>query len=155
MRYFALAVLLFMVGVYATTLKLDPRPYSPVVRVRTGDGFFMTLVQARAATEKACMEAADDFVGPLARVCPTCVVESVDCSHELAGIDKALAEGAEVPLYRVSAEGVNMALVGPPDLVRERCERIAAAIVAQGMKTAACVYPRPGAAPGGGEAVTK
>ena len=146
MRYFALAILLFVVGVYATTLRLDPRPYHPVVRVRTGDGFFMTLVQAGAKTQAACMKTINDISAPLARACPSCVVESADCSHELSGIDKALAEGAEVPLYRVEAEGVNMALVGPPSLVRERCERIAAQMVAHGMKSASCSFPKPGAA---------
>jgi len=155
LRYFVLALLMFALGVLASTFRLDPRPFHSVVRLRTADGFFMTLVQAHADSEKACMERADGFVTPLERACPTCVVESVDCSHDLAGIDRALADGTEVPLYRVTAAGVNMALVGPPSLVRERCEQIAEAIVAQGMKTAACVYPQAGAAPRDGVAVTK
>jgi hypothetical protein len=40
---------------------------------------------------------------------------------------------------------VNIALVGPPATVRERCESIAESMVRQGLKTASCVFPKPGA----------
>ena len=144
MRYYVLALLMFALGALATTFKGATRPYTAVVRLRTADGFFITVVHSRAPTEKRCGEMVDAFVKPLETACPMCTLESAECARDLAGIDRALADGGELPLYRVSAAGVNMALVGPPAKVRDRCERIAEAMVGQGMKTASCVFPKPG-----------
>jgi hypothetical protein len=144
MRYYVLALLMFALGALATTFKGDARPYTAVVRLRTADGFFITVVHSRAPTEKRCGERVDAFVKPLATACPTCTLESAECTRDLAGIDRALADGVDVPLYRVSAPGVTLGLVGPPSRVRDLCERIAEAMVGQGMKTASCVFPKPG-----------
>ena len=144
MKYFVLALLLAVLGLLVTTFEPRPTPSYPLVRVRTDDGFFLTLVQSRVHDQARCREAVDAFVATLAKACPSCTVESEECTLELQGIDKALAEGAPLPLYRVSAKELKIALIGPPAKVRARCERIAEGIVAQGMKTAACVYPEPG-----------
>ena len=144
MRYYVLALLMFALGVLVSTFKGDTRPYTAVVRLRTADGFFITVVHPRAPTEKRCGETVDAFVKPLATACPTCTLESTECDRELVGIDRALAEGSDVPLYRISAPGVTLGLVGPPSRVRELCERIAESMVGQGMKTASCVFPKPG-----------
>jgi len=154
MRYLVLAALMFALGIVVVTLDAGQRSYVPVVRLRTGDGFFLTMVQASTATESLCMKAVDRFVAPLKSNCANCAVESIECAHRLSGIEHALAEGGEVPLYRVSATGMNMALVGPPALVRARCERIAVEMVARGMTSAACVFPRSGDPSGPGEAIT-
>jgi hypothetical protein len=145
LRYYVLALFMFALGALATTFKGDTRPYTAVVRLRTADGFFITVVHSRAPTEKRCGEMVDGFVKPLETACPTCTLESAECSRDLVGIDRALVEGSDLPLYRVSAAGVNIALVGPPATVRERCESIAESMVRQGLKTASCVFPKPGA----------
>jgi hypothetical protein len=142
LRYLVLAVLMLVAGVVVVTLDAGQRSYVPVVRLRTSDGFFMTMVQASTATETLCMKAVERFVAPLKRGCAGCSVESIECTHKLSGIERALADGTDVPLYRISAPGVNMALVGPPTLVRARCEHIAESMVGQGLQSAACVFPR-------------
>lgn len=144
MKYFVLALLLFLLGLLVSTFEPRPTPSYPLVRVRTSDGFFLTLVQNRVDSRQRCQEAVDTFVETLIKACPSCTIESEECSLELSGIDKALAEGAPLPLYRVHAYQMNIALIGPPGKVRERCQRIADGIVRQGMKSASCVFPNPG-----------
>jgi hypothetical protein len=141
MRYLVLAGLMFALGLVVVSLDAQEHRFVPVVRMRTGDGFFITVVQDRTMDRKQCFATAERFIRPLGRTCPECVVESVDCDGSLHGIEQALDSGAEIPLYTVSGAGLRMALVGPPGQVRERCERIATEMVLGGMKTAACVFP--------------
>jgi len=144
MKYFVLALLLFLLGLLVSTFEPQPDPSYPLVRLRTEDGFFITLVQHRVQSAKLCREAVDAFVATLGKACATCTVESEECTLELRGLDKALAEGARLPIYRVTAQELSIALIGPPEKVRARCERMASGLVTQGMKSASCVFPNPG-----------
>lgn len=147
MRYLVLAGLMFALGLVVVSLDATEHTYIPVVRLRTSEGFFITAVQARTHDRKKCVEATDRFVGPILRQCPTCVVESVDCDSPLHGFEKALATGAAVPLYTVSARGIRLALVGPPGGAKTSCEAIARQIAASGAPFASCVYPMSDPAP--------
>ena len=144
MKYFVLALLLFLLGLLVSTFEPPLEHYYPVVRLRTADGFFMTLVQNRVAGIKPCQEATEVFIETLAKSCATCDVESKECARELRGIDKALAEHRPLPIYRVSAQGLDIAVIGPPATVRARCERMADGFVARGMKSASCLFPSSG-----------
>ena len=141
MRYLILAGLMFALGVVIDTLQVEPRTYFPVVRLRTGEGFFITVVQAGTRDPRQCSEATDRFVVPIRRLCPTCVVESEDCDSTLHGFEKALADGAAVPLYTVSGGGVRLALVGPPEGTKASCEAIGEQMVVSGAPSASCVFP--------------
>ena len=147
MRYLVLAGLMFVLGLLVVSLDAPERTYVPVVRLRTSDGFFITAVQTRTHDRRKCNEANERFLGPIERQCPTCVVESRDCGEPLHGFEKALASGAPVPLYTVSARGIRLALVGPPGGAKSSCEAIARQLVSSGVPTAACVFPRGGPGP--------
>jgi len=144
MKYFVLAFLLFLLGLLVSTFEPPPERYHPVARLRTADGFFMTFVQDRVEGAKLCREALDAFVETLGKSCPSCDIESQECATTLRGIDKALAERAPLPIYRVTTPQLGIALIGPPAKVRSRCERMADGLVARGMKSASCVFPNPG-----------
>jgi len=141
MRYLLLAGLMFALGLLVVSLDAPEHNYIPVVRLRTAEGFFITAVQARTHDRRKCDEANDRFLGPIRSQCPTCVVESVDCDGHLHGFEKALASGAAVPLYTVSARGIRLALVGPPGGAKSTCEAIASQIALSGIKAVSCIFP--------------
>ena len=143
MRYLVLAGLMFALGLLVVSLDAPERTYIPVVRLRTTEGFFITAVQSRARDPRKCDEANERFLGPIRSRCPDCVVESVGCDGRLHGFEQALASGAAVPLYTVSARGIRLALVGPPGGAKASCEEIAGQMVVSGLPTAACVFPNP------------
>jgi hypothetical protein len=149
MRYLVLATLMFALGLVVVSLDVPERTYIPVVRLRTAEGYFITAVQARTHDRRKCVEAADRFLAPIERRCPSCVVESVDCDGPLHGFEKALAGGDPVPLYTVSARGIRLALVGPPGGAKASCEAIAGQIAENGAPSASCVFPSADPAPPG------
>ena len=114
-----------------------------MVRLRTAEGYFITAVQARTHDRRKCAEATDRFLGPILRQCPTCVVESVDCDGPLHGFEQALASGAAVPLYTVSARGIRLALVGPPGGAKASCEAIATQMTRSGSPGRVVRFSRP------------
>jgi hypothetical protein len=141
MKYLVLAIFLFACGAGLTQVRVeDEQAYIPVVRTRTADGMFLTLLHERVSKQTACQQTIERFVA-LLRPCAACTIESRECATELGGVDKALAEGRPVPLYTVAAEGVRISLVGPPDIIKSECESIAGHMVLNGLKTAACIYP--------------
>ena len=142
MRYLVLAGLMFALGLLVVSLDAPERTYIPVVRLRTGNGFFVTAVQARTHERRQCDEANDRFLDPIRRGCPSCVVESVDCGNRLHGFEKALESGAAVPLYTVAARGIRLALVGPPGGAKSSCEAIAVQMALGGVPAPACVFPQ-------------
>ena len=144
MKYLVLAILLFLCGAGLTQIKIeDEQAYVPVVRTRTTEGLFLTFLHERVADRRACQQTFERFAG-VVRPCANCAIESMVCATELAGVDKAVAEDRPVPVYTVVGERVRISLVGPPHRVRSECEGIADQMVLNGLKTAACIYPKRG-----------
>jgi hypothetical protein len=142
MKYLVLAILLFACGAGLTQMRVeDEQAYVPVVRTRTAEGMFLTLLHERVTNRKICQQTVERFAG-LLRTCATCTIESTECATTLAGIDKAIAEDRPVPLYTVAAEHVRISLVGPPSTIKSDCESIAGHMVLNGLKSAACIYPK-------------
>jgi hypothetical protein len=141
MRYVLLALLLFAVGVTVAMLERDTQAFTPIVRVRSIDGLYITLVQPRTAKRSACAAVVERFEQALAQTCATCTIESTDCATRLEGIDQALAAGEGVPVFTVSAQGMRVGLLGPPPSVKAECEAMASQFVRSGVK-ASCVSPR-------------
>ena len=141
MRYVVLAGLMFLLGGLLMTFEGDSTSFTPVVRVRSTDGLYMTLVQPRTSKRSACNATIDGFVKALDGTCATCAVESTDCATRLEGIDRALAAGERLPIYTVSAEGMRIGVVGPPHVVLSACEGMASQFVAHGVKAATCIAP--------------
>jgi hypothetical protein len=142
MKYLVLAVILFLVGVGLTQIEREDRLFTPVVRLRTTDGLFITLIQKASPKQNACREAIDRLVGALHTTCTTCFIESTDCATRLEGVDRALANNESVPMHTISAEGFRIAMLGPPQRVQAECEGMAAQMVRLGMKSAECAFPR-------------
>jgi hypothetical protein len=141
MKYAVLAVLLFIGGVTLAFVERQDQTFTPIVRVRSADGLYITLVQPRTSRRSACSATVDVFVKALDGTCATCAVESTDCATRLEGIDRALAAGERLPIYTVSAEGMRIGVVGPPHVVLSACEGMASQFVANGVKAATCIAP--------------
>jgi hypothetical protein len=144
MRYLILATLMFALGLVVVSLDRPEQTYIPVVRLRTGEGYFITAVQTRTHDRRKCDAANERFIGPILSRCPECVVESVDCGVRLHGFERALAAGDAVPLYTVAARGIRLALVGPPGGTARSCDAIARLLSAGRVSDAACVRPQGG-----------
>lgn len=141
MRYVLLAALMFLLGALAMTFEGESASFIPIVRVRSTEGLYITLVQARTPKRSACQVNVETFVKALDSTCANCAVESSDCATQLHGIDQALAAGEQLPIYTVAADGVRIGVVGPPNIVRAACEGMATQFVVNGWKMATCVAP--------------
>ena len=140
MKYVALATLLFVLGIGALWIDRSPNEFTPVVRVRTDNGLFMTLIQSSSDKRNRCLDAVDALVHELGKACPTCYVESTDCPTLLQGTELALAHKEPMPLYVVSSDAMRIGILGPPASVRERCEQMASVMARGGVKSA-CIPP--------------
>jgi len=140
-KYLVLAALLFIAGIGVTQLERETVPFTPVVRVRTVEGLFLTLVQPGTPSRSACNTAVQDLVDGFGKACANCVIESSDCASKLEGIDRALALNQPIPLYTISAQGFRISVLGPPQTVKAACEAIASQMVKGGLKTASCASP--------------
>ena len=143
MKYVVLATVLFLDGVELTWVRFARPALTPVVRLRTSDGFYVTLLQPRTAEKQRCTAAIERFEHTIQNSCPGCYVESTDCAVQLAGIEDALASGDPLPVYTVAAGETRMAILGPPGKVRAWCKTVAAQMASHGMPAAACVEPQP------------
>jgi hypothetical protein len=141
MKYVVLATLLFVGGVTLAYVERQEQIFTPIVRVRSAEGLYFTLVQPRTSRRSICRETVDGFVKALDAACATCAVESSDCATKLEGIDRSLADGKNLPIYTVAAEGMRIGVVGPPSVVQAACEGMAGQLVASGVKVAHCVAP--------------
>ena len=140
MKYVVLAAVLFLLGIAVTQMKPESEPLIPVVRVRTDNGLFMTMVERPRNKHAACASAVQDLVTELGKACATCTVESTECSARLRGVDETLWSPAASPLYIVAAEEIRIGLIGPPESVKAKCESMAAVMADSGVKSA-CIAP--------------
>jgi hypothetical protein len=144
MRYLVLAGLLFVLGIAITKIEREEAHFTPVVRVRTADGLFFTVVQPGTSSKNSCSTTVKELVGNFGKACDKCLIESSECALRLQGVDLALASAQPVPIYTVAADGVRIGILGPPETVRNICETIAGAMVNLGVKSASCAFPRTG-----------
>jgi hypothetical protein len=138
---------LIAAGAWLAHLHVVSQTYRPVVRLASPDGLTYTMVQDEVTERRACGSANDRFLGPIKESCQQCQVVFARCERKLEGLEAALAEGAAVPHYLVYAPGLRMAIAGPAAAARASCEFIAADMVKRGLRSAACLNPRPGQAP--------
>jgi hypothetical protein len=140
-RYVLLVVALFIAGAALTFVESESQAYTPVVRVRTESGLFMTVVQSVTDKRASCSEVVGRLVDEVSRTCPACSVESTDCPTKLTGIDRALASHERLPVHSIAANGVRIAMVGPPQSIRAQCSTMAAKMAENGLPGATCVLP--------------
>jgi hypothetical protein len=141
MRHAILATLMLATGLSLPLIQHEPQTFTPIVRVRSTEGLYITLVQSRADKRGACNARVGSFIDALGDSCPTCTIETSECATKLEGMDMALAEGKRLPIFTVSAGELRVGLLGPPHTVRAECEVMATQFVLSGLKTATCVAP--------------
>jgi hypothetical protein len=146
MRYFVFSLLMFAAGVALTQVDREPHAFTPVVRVRTTDGLFITFVQRGVFKRSSCSQSVEIFARVVKESCWPCMIESAACSSQLEGMDRALANDEHLPLFTVSADDFRIAIVGPPNSVQAECGEMAAQMIKQGIKNADCHNPVLGAA---------
>lgn len=142
MKYAFLAALLLIVGVVLTQLDLEGQVYTPIVRVRTESGLFLTIVQTATRKKAACSDAVSTLKAQILNSCPVCYVESSECSIKLAGMDQALAAGEALPVYTIAGDGIRIGMLGPPSRIEGQCTKMAAVMANNGLKSAVCVLPQ-------------
>jgi hypothetical protein len=145
MRYFVFSLLMFAAGVALTQVDREPHAFTPVVRVRTTGGLFITFVQRGVFNRSSCNLSVETFSRVLKESCWPCMIESAGCSSQLEGIDRALANDEPLPLFTVSANDFRIAIVGPPNSVQAECGEMAAQMITKGIKNADCHIPVLGA----------
>jgi hypothetical protein len=141
-RYATLAALLFLAGLALAQLKGTDQNYVPIVRVRTESSLFVTIVQKVTLERAACADAIADMAAEIRSTCPACYVESSECSAKLSGIDRALAAGDALPVHTISADGVRIAMLGPPSRAHSQCTKMAAVMASNGLTSATCISPK-------------
>jgi hypothetical protein len=146
MRYFVFSLLMFAAGVALTQVDREPQAFTPLVRVRTTDGLFITFLQRGGFNRSSCNQSIETFARVVKESCAPCMIESTGCSSQLEGMDRALANDEHLPLFTVSADDFRIAIVGPPHSVQAECGEIAAQMVKKGLKNAGCHSPVLGAA---------
>jgi hypothetical protein len=145
MRYFVFSLLMFAAGFALTQVDREPQAFTPVVRVRTTDGLFMTFVQRGVFKRTSCNQSVETFARVVKESCAPCMIESTGCSALLEGMDRALANDEPLPVYTVSANDVRIAIVGPLNSVQAECGEMAAQMITKGIQNADCHIPVLGA----------
>ena len=90
MKFVVLAILMLLLGILVTTFKPAEPMLTPIVRMRSPEGYFVTYVHDRVQGSKACQEEIRTYVEPLQQVCPACAIESSGTSPFTA-ITKAVS----------------------------------------------------------------
>ena len=141
MRYAVLAAILFAAGVSLTFIDRTVQHFTPIVRMRTDNGLYMTFLQDSLDKRVACLNSVEKLVHELYASCPTCSIESTDCPAEVGGMEAKLAHKQPAPLYVVAADDIRIGILGPPASVRARCELMANVMTQGGLKSAVCIPP--------------
>jgi hypothetical protein len=141
MRYAVLAAVLFVAGVSLVFVDRAEQHFTPIVRMRTDNGLYMTFLQDSMDKRVACLNSVETLVHELYASCPTCSIESTDCPARMEGMESILARKGPVPLYVVAADDIRIGILGPPASVRARCELMASVMTQGGLKSAVCIPP--------------
>jgi hypothetical protein len=141
MKHAALAALLFVLGVSLTLFARRNEEFTPIVRMRTDNGLYMTFMQNAFDKRYMCLNAVETLAKELYTACPTCSIESSDCPNEVRGVEASLAHKEPAPLYVVDSDEIRIGILGPPASVRARCEQMATVMTQGGIKSAVCIPP--------------
>jgi hypothetical protein len=146
MKQAVIALLLIVAGSVVAHMHVVSQTYYPVVRIAAPEGLTYTAVQEATPERRACGKANDRFLAPIKQNCKDCQVVYARCERKLEGVERAMDEGKTLPHYQVFGPGLRMAITGPDAPAKATCDYIAGDMVRRGVRSAACVYPRPPAA---------
>ena len=143
MRQAILVVVLIAAGAWLAHLHVAAQTYHPVVQVLAPEGLTYTAVQDPTSERGACGAANDRFLGPLKAQCKQCQVLYARCARSLEGLELSIHEGKPIPQHLVYAPGLRIAIAGPAETAKASCDFLVGDLVRRGVRTAACVYPKP------------
>src|SRR5215471_1224971 len=141
MRYFVLALLMFVAGAALTRLERETVEFRPLARMRTTTGLFVTLVMRQPVKRSVCAETLATLERALTASCPACTIESTECAQNFEGIENALVRNEPLPIYTVDSDAFRVAMVGPTEAVIKECNEMASEIGRRGSRTAVCHAP--------------
>ena len=142
MKQAIIAAVLIAAGAVLAHLHVVAQTYHPVVRLAAPDGLVYTALQDPTSERQACGEANERFIVPLRQHCKDCKVMVARCERELDGLERALYDGAPLPVHRVLSPGLRMAIAGPQGAAKSTCAFLASTLVKYGFPSAACVDPQ-------------
>ena len=142
MKQAIIAAVLIAAGAVLAHLHVVAQTYHPVVRLAAPDGLVYTALQDPTSERQACGEANERFIVPLRQHCKDCKVMVARCERELDGLERALYDGAPLPVHRVLSPGLRMAIAGPQPAAKSTCAFLASTLVKYGFPSAACVDPQ-------------
>src|SRR4051812_41955244 len=138
----ALALVLMAAASLVAHLYVESQVYYPVVRLDLPEGLSIAAVLPETKERKACGIANERFVTPFKQSCKDCKVTMARCERQLEGLELAMRDQAPIPHPMVVAREARLAVMGPSERATAGCRFLAASMVAQGLKTAACVLPK-------------
>ena len=142
-RQVAFAVVVIGIAAVLAHLYVVSQTYYPVVRISSPDGLVFTAVQDPTRERGKCSAANKRFLGPIKTQCEHCKVERARCERELEEFELAVYEGRALAHHQVFATGLRLAIDGPKNLSKASCELMAGELLKRGVRSAACLYPRP------------
>jgi hypothetical protein len=140
-KYATLALLLLLAGLGVMHVEREPERFTPLVRLRTVEGMFITFVQPGSYPRRECNQTVAAFTQSLNKSCVNCFLESAQCHEKLEGLDRALARNEPVPFHTVEAKVFRVAVAGPPATVLQECREIAAQMARFGIVGSYCREP--------------
>jgi hypothetical protein len=143
MKQAILVIVLIAAGAWLAHLHVAAQTYYPVVQVLAPEGLTYTAVQDPTSERSACGAANDRFLGPLKAQCKQCQILYARCVRSLEGLELSIQEGKPIPHYLVYAPGLRVAITGPAGITKSSCDFLAGDMVRRGVRSAACVYPKP------------
>ena len=144
MRNMVIAGVLLAVGAVLAHMHVVAQSYYPMVTIAAPEGLTYIAVQDARSERQACGAANERFLTPIKAACKECRVVAARCERIVQGDEeKALLEGTPSPNYLVVAPGLRMTIEGPEASAKRDCDFIAGDMVSRGMRSAACIYPKP------------
>jgi hypothetical protein len=143
MKQAIVVIVLIAAGTWLAHLHVAAQTYYPVVQVLAPEGLTYTAVQDPTGERSACGAANERFLGPLKAQCKQCQILYARCVRSLEGLELAIQEGRSIPHYLVHTPGLRIAIAGPGWIAKPTCDFLATDMVARGVQSATCVYPRP------------
>src|SRR5258708_34812300 len=143
MKQAIVVIVLIAAGAWLAHLYLTAQTYYPVVQVLAPEGLTYTAVQDPAGERGACKAANERFLGPLEAQCKQCQVLYARCARSLEGLELSIQEGKPIQHYLLDAPGLRMGIAGPAGIAKSSCDFLAGDMVRRGVRSAACVYPKP------------
>jgi len=139
MKQTLIAIVLIAAAAVVAHYHVAAQRYFPIVHISSSDGLSYLAVMDPTPERQACGAANDRYLKPIKQLCRDCRIDYARCERALEGLEAQIHDGKPVPHPAIDAPGFRMAIVGEADMAQKTCAYIAAGMVKQGVRAAACV----------------